>query len=143
MERGPPKKEDWHEVTIRVESLGRKIFAADSMLAELLKKLRNLLHARGPDPDYPQQDDDIRRLAHIIERLANRPPPSMRNGDGDGSDLRKWIAGVGVVLAAGFIAGGWTLSNQVAAQSVKIDNLTDQMKTQNERITRIEQQRAN
>lgn len=134
-------KEDWHEVTVKVESLGRKVFAADSMLAELLKKLRSMLHARGPDPDFASPDDDIRRLAHLIERLSRRP---FNNGDGDGGDLRKWIAGVGVVLAAAFIAGGWTLSNQVAAQSVKIDNLTDQMKAQNERITRIEQQqRAN
>lgn len=145
MEREPPK-EDWHEVTVTVENFGRKIFTADGMLAELLKRLRNALNARGPDPDYPEQDDDIRRLAHLIERLASRPPsPPMRNGDddGDGRDLKKWLAGVAAVLAVGFIVGGWTISNQVAAQSVKIDNLTEQMKSQNERITRIEQQRAN
>lgn len=135
MEHEPPK---FCEQTVIV---GKKLFALDGMLTRVLEKAKMAMGMpdRGPDPDANvRDDDDIRRLAHIIERLAQRP--QYTNGGDDSGDIKKWIAGVGAALAASGIIAGWTLSNQVAAQTVKIDNLTEQMREQNARITRIEQQ---
>jgi hypothetical protein len=138
MEREPEKL---CETTVH---LGKKIFALDGMLERVLEKARMAMGRpdRGPDPDVPDDynDDDIRRLASIIERLASRPPSNYNNGGSDSGDLKRWIAGVGAALAASGIIAGWTLSNQVAAQTVKIENLTDQMRDQSARINRIEQQ---
>lgn len=136
MERERPK---FCEQTITV---GKKLFALDGMLTRVLEKAKMAMGRpeRGPDPDADiYEDDDIRRLAGILERLANRPHYSNGGGD-DSSDIKKWIAGVGAALAASGIIAGWTVSNQVAAQSVKIENLMEQVREQNARITRIEQQ---
>lgn len=126
------------ETTVKV---GEKIFRLDGMLERVLQKARMAMGQPDQAPtDYERDDDDIRRLASIIERLAQRPPSNYSNGGDDSSDIKKWIAGVGAALAASGIIAGWTLSNQVAAQSVKIDNLMEQVREQNARITRIEQQ---
>lgn len=88
---------------------------------------------RGPDPDYSQSDELLRQLRDAI--VAARRP-EYRNGD-DGSDIKKWIASVGAVLAAAFILGGWALSNQVASLSTKVD---ERLRAQDDRLTRIEEQ---
>jgi hypothetical protein len=112
-------------------------FWIDGRLAALKGVIEGLaMQGRGPDPDY-QEDGDIRRLAAIIERLASRPP-NMNNGDEESSDLKKWIAGLGVLLSGSFIIGGWVLSTQVASLTAKVDAIAEHQRSQDERITRIE-----
>lgn len=116
----------------------KELFKEDGRIMRIMhaaeKLLGNSMANEGPK-DYAD-DEDLRTLIKAFVRLAERPPV-YNNGD-DSSGLKKWIASVGVILSASAIIAGWTLSNQVAAQSVKIDNLTDQLRNQNERITRIE-----
>lgn len=126
----------------KLDIASERIKEAITPLREAVDKLRGVAMAQpakdqGP-VDYDQQDDDIRRLASILERLSR---PSYNNGGGDDSnDIKKWIAGLGLILTGGFIVGAWTVSNKVSAQTVQIENLTDQTREQSARITRIEQQ---
>lgn len=77
MEQEPPK---FCEATVTV---GKKIFALDGMITRVLEKARMAMGRpdRGPDPDVEVRDDDeIHRLASIIERLAQRPSSNYSNG---------------------------------------------------------------
>lgn len=74
---------------------------------------------RGPDPDIDsREDEDIRRLASIMERLANRSN-NYNNGDGDDEGgnrrLLAWILTVTSLLAVGGIAGGIVMYGEVAS----------------------------
>lgn len=90
------------------------------------------------DPDFNPNDGEFERG---FRAGAQMRPPAYNNGGDDSSDLKKWIVGVGIILSGAFIIGGWSISNQMAAQTVKIDYVVDAIKQQNERITRLE--RAN
>lgn len=88
------------------------------------------------DPDCNIGDSEYERGLVAGARLGGR---RYDNGGGeDSSDLKRWIVGVGIVLSGAFIIGGWSLSNQMAAQTVKLDYVVDAVKAQNERITQLE-----
>lgn len=113
-----------------------------SIIKEYVKRIWAAMHSdRGPE-DYDIRRDERRALTSVLrdllKEIRSRPPPSMQNGDSN--DIKKWIAGLGIVISGAFVIGGWTLSNKVAGQSVQIDNLTNVVRDQNARITRIEQQ---
>lgn len=126
------------------ESITRLRFRMDG-LRERIRRIWAAMHGdddRGPR-DYDVARDERRALTSVLrdllKEIRSRPPPSMNNGD-DSNSIKKWIAGVGAVLAAAFIIAGWTISTQVAGQSVQLDNLIMQVREQNARITRLEQQ---
>lgn len=117
-----------------------------SAIKEYLKRIWMAVHGEN---DRGAIDYDARRderialtsvLRDLLKEIRNRPPPSLNNGDGSG-DIKKWIAGLGLVISGAFVIGGWVLSNTVAGQSVQIFNLTEQVREQNARITRIENDR--
>lgn len=117
-----------------------------SIIKEYLKRI---WMAMGGESDRGAIDYDARRderialtsvLRDLLKEIRNRPPPSLNNGDGSG-DIKKWIAGLGLVISGAFVIGGWVLSNTVAGQSVQILNLTEQVREQNARIARIENDR--
>lgn len=117
----------------------------DTKVRLVIDKAMNVLHMRserGP-PDYNIRRDERRALVSVLrdllKEIRSRPPPSMNNGD-DSTGIKKWVAGVGAVLATAFIIAGWTVSNQVASQSVQIEYLIAQIRELNARVTRIEQQ---
>jgi hypothetical protein len=116
-------------------------------IREYLKQIWVAMHGdkdRGPE-DYDIRRDERRALTSVLrdllKEIRQRPPPSMNNGDDSGS-IKKWIAGVGAVLAAAFIIAGWTISTQVASQSVQLDYQNAQLRELNARVTRIEQQQS-
>lgn len=105
------------ETTINV---GRKLFRLDGMVDRLLEKA-NMAMGRPdrdePPVDYERDDDDIRRLAGIIERLAQRPPdngyreaPKPRE-----NGLKGIIIGCTITIVSAGIIGAVMLSNQFAA----------------------------
>jgi len=114
-------------------------------IREYLKQIWVAMHGddRGPK-DYDIRQDERRALTSVLrdllKEIRQRPPPSMNNGDSD--SIKKWIAGVGAVLAAAFIIAGWTISTQVASQSVQLDYQNAQLRELNARVTRIEQQQS-
>lgn len=115
-----------------------------SIIKEYLKRIWTEMHGEERGPlDYNVRRDERRALVSVLrdllKEIRSRPPPSMNNGD-DSSSIKKWIAGVGAVLAAAFIIAGWTISTQVAGQSVQIEYLISQLRELNARVTRIEQQ---
>jgi hypothetical protein len=113
---------------------------ADRMLSWVRERLPWIMQSRI-DPDCNVGDSEYERGLMAGARLGGR---RYDNGGGeDSSDLKRWIVGVGIVLSGAFIIGGWSLSNQMAAQTVKLDYVVDAVKAQNERITQLERQRAN
>lgn len=116
---------------------------ADGAVARILAAIRERLPGMQSriDPDCNVGDGEYERGLIEGARLGSR---RYDNGGGeDSSDLKRWIVGVGIVLSGAFIIGGWSLSNQMAAQTVKLDYVVDTLKAQNERITQLERQRAN
>lgn len=65
-----------------------------------------------PDAQIDDNDDDIRRLAGIIERLAQRPG-GYNEAPKDGS-LKAVIIGCTIVIVSAGIIAAFTLSNQFA-----------------------------
>lgn len=115
------------------------LFGLDGKLERILDKFKTHMEIkpdRGPD-DFEVQAERIERLVNAAEALRRRPH-RFTNGDSE-ADVRKWIAGVGVVLSAAYVIGGWAISNQVSAQSVKLDDIREHQREQDERISRLEQ----
>lgn len=108
----------------------------NTSLDHFLLVMRNYMESVREPKDYADESDferGVKAGRQMGARFSN-------GGDEDSTDIKKWIAGVGVILAASGVIGGWTLSNQVAALTAKVD---ERMKAQDDRITRIEQQQAN
>jgi hypothetical protein len=140
MEREPPK-EDWHEVTIKVESLGRKVFAADGMVDRLHQKLRRMLNLRGPE-DFEKPEEDIaERVARILAKKYATRQVTYNNGDGSSHGngekrLLRWILGVLSALVVLAIAGGVTLYGEFTALKATV---TTGMTAHEQRLSRVEQ----
>lgn len=64
---------------------------------------------RGPD-DYDRRDEIIERLVEAIHESK---------GDYHEKGNNAWTAGIGATLLVAFILGGWSLSNQVAAEQAE------------------------
>lgn len=118
--------------TVDPEKLGRALFTLDGIVQrirlvaeEALARAKALAMGsrdRGPD-DYDTEDDDIRRLASIMERLVNRTN-NYNNGDGDsgGSSRRllAWILTVTSLLAVGGITGGVVMYGEVSSLKASV-----------------------
>lgn len=147
MEREPPK-EEWQEVTVKVESLGRKVFAADGMLHRILEKLglaeskAKSLADRGPE-DYEKPDEDVaERVARILARKYASRHVTYNNGDGSSSHgngekrLLKWILGIVGSLFVLATVGGVTLYGEFTALRATV---TTGMNAHEQRLNRVEQ----
>jgi hypothetical protein len=107
----------WREVDIKVEGLGRKVFAADSMLSRLQAKIRRMVMSPAPDrgpSDFAQEEDErILLPVHLVERLMKH------NGGGyhEGGDkhVKAVIVGCTIALLSAFVIGAWKVSNDQAA----------------------------
>lgn len=119
--------------------LTRLWFRLDGLL-ERFKVFMESAPQRGP-PDFDTQVEQLRQLTLMVKDLRRRP--SYSNGDEGEMDVKKWIVGVGVVLSAAYIIGGWAISNQVSAQSVKLDDIRDHQREQDDRLNRLEDARYN
>ena len=98
-------KEDIQQVKVETREA---VSAAMLGLKAAMSTLRD--PSRGPDPDAAE-DDDIRRLASIIERLAQRPPDNgYREAPKDSS-----IKGIIVGCTVAVIGSAVGLSYQFAA----------------------------
>jgi hypothetical protein len=122
------------ETTITV---GRKLFRLDGMVERLLDKARMAMARpdRGPDPDYPQQDDDIRRLAGIIERLAQRQPDNGYHESRKDSGLKAIIIGCTITILSAGIIGAIVFSNEFAAFRAQV---TEWQKSTDRRLEILE-----
>lgn len=108
MEREPAKL---CETTVEV---GKKLFVLDGMLTRVLEKARMAMARpeRGPDPDIESEDDDIRRLASIMERLAQRPPNNDYHEAHDDNSLKVIVVGCAIAILSAGIVGAFSLSSQ-------------------------------
>lgn len=79
----------------------------------------------------PTEEEEMRRLMRLALRMGYREGP---RGD---DDTKKWVVGVGVILAASFIIGGWVLSNQVAGLSATVN---EWKRSTDQRLERLERQ---
>lgn len=118
--------------------LAKLWFRLDGLL-ERFKAHMEIRPERGP-PDFDAQVEQLQQLTTMVKELRRRPS-HFSNGDEGDSDVKKWIVGVGVVLSAAYVIGGWAISNQVSAQSVKLDDIREHQREQDERIGRLEQYR--
>lgn len=82
--------------------------------------------------DY-EDEDDIRRLAGLIERLSQRP--SYQESD---RSTKTVVIGVGITLLGAFVIGGWALSNQVAGLAATMVAVQRQADSNTTRIERLE-----
>lgn len=110
------------EVTIET---GKKVWRFDGLLDRWLAKAREGLEARqheGPPRDYAEdEDDDIRRLAGIIERLAQRPPDNgYHEGPKPDSSLKTIIITCTASILTAGVIGGIILSNEFAALRAEV-----------------------
>jgi len=106
------------ETTVTV---GRKLFRLDGMVDRLLEKARMAMARpdRGPDPDADvREDDDIRRLAGIIERLAQRP--GGYNEAPKESGLKAVVIGCTITLLSTMIIAAFMLTNEFAAFKAQV-----------------------
>jgi hypothetical protein len=87
--------------------------AVQAAMAGLRAAMESRKTDRYVDPDAPiAEDDDIRRLAGIIERLAQRPG-GYNEAPKDGS-LKAVIIGCTIAIVSAGIIAAFTLSNQFA-----------------------------
>ena len=92
--------------------------------ASAMKAVGNALKAvgmRGPDPDYTPQDDDIRRLAGIIERLSQRQPDNGYHEGPKESGLKAIVIGCTVTLLSAMIIAAFMLTNEFAAFKAQVN----------------------
>lgn len=119
-------------------------FREDSMLHRLHLKAQEVsaaalkavdrameaVSARGPDPDY-EDDQDIRRLASIIERLAQRPSG---NHYSNGNGMSKGIASALWTLVVTGIIGVIVMYGRLAAIEANQVNQQRQLDAQGAKI---------
>jgi hypothetical protein len=121
MEHEPPK---FCETTIAVS---KKLFALDGMLTRILEKARMAMGRpeRGPDPDADirdaRDDDDIRRLASIIERLVQRQPDNGYHEGPKESGLKAIVIGCTITLLSAMIIAAFMLTNEFAAFKAQVN----------------------
>jgi hypothetical protein len=123
MEHEPPK---FCETTIAVS---KKLFALDGMLTRILEKARMAMgrpeRERGPDPDADlrddRDDDDIRRLASIIERLVQRQPDNGYHEGPKESGLKAIVIGCTITLLSAMIIAAFMLTNEFAAFKAQVN----------------------
>ena len=134
----------WREVDIKVEGLGRKVFAADSMLTRLQARIRGMLSKAAPDRgpvDYAEDaESDFERGVRVGARYGGyREAPK---GDGN---IKAVIIGCTITLLSAFVIGAWKLSNDSAAfraEFIEWKQATTRWMDQNEkRLDRLENQR--
>lgn len=117
MEREPPKKEDWQEVTVTLDSAGKKAWRLDGMLHRILEvaghafgKMRS--HGdRGP-ADYPESD--FERGMRAGARIPGHNYGGTVNPNGSGK-LVAWI--LGVFGAASTLLLGLMLQSQYSLRA--------------------------
>lgn len=108
----------------KLDISAERIKEAVAPLRDVVEKLKGLMMAR-PDrspEDYDTQDDDIRRLASILERLVSRPS-NYNNGDNDDGGSRRllaWILTVTSLLAVGGITGGVIMYGEVSSLKASV-----------------------
>jgi hypothetical protein len=108
------------ETTVTV---GRKLFRLDGMVERLLEKARMAMGRpdRGPDPDADiREDDDIRRLAGIIERLSQRQPDNGYHEGPKESGLKAIVIGCTITLLSTMIIAAFMLTNEFAAFKAQV-----------------------
>jgi hypothetical protein len=135
----------WREVDIKVEGLGRKVFAADSMLSRLQARIKGMLSKTAPDrgpADYAEDasESDFERGVRVGARYGGyREAPK---GDGN---LKAIILGCTITLLSAFVIGAWKLSNDSAAfraEFIEWKQATTRWMEQNERrLDRLENRR--
>jgi hypothetical protein len=121
---------DREQISITLDNIGKKIFTADGMLVELLKKMR-MLNDRGPAKDYVDHERDLRDFLFDAVRLGAREGA---RGGGTGSvnngGNNKWILGIVGVLIAGGIFGltsaMFTMIDRISKVEAKVDMLITQ-----------------
>jgi len=120
MEREPTKT---CELTLNVS---KKLFALDGMLTRILEKARMAMSRpeRGPDPDVDirdlREDDDIRRLASLIERLVQRQPDNGYHEGPKDSNTKAVVIGCTVTLLCAFVIGAIVFSNEFSAFKAQV-----------------------
>lgn len=112
------------------ETPAKSVFREDGFTYRVAVEARDLARAamdglrsamesreRGPDPDARlDEDDDIRRLASIIERLAQRPPSNDYNeAPKPEGNLKAVVIGCTVTIVSAGIIGVIVLSNNFSA----------------------------
>ena len=125
----------WVQIDGAVHELKQSVKDLKEWVAGKLK-LR-MENARGPDPDYDPSDQILRDLHRAITNL-NRPSS---NHNGDEGSIKPWhlvMSIVGLMLTIMWMT--YLLSSQVESESTKIDSVLERLKSQDDRINRIEQQ---
>lgn len=104
-----------------IEQLKVKVSEASEAAMRGMRAAMKAVGMRGPDPDYDPQDDDIRRLAGIIERLAQRPPDNGYHEAPKESGLKAIIVGCTITLLSTMIIAAFMLTNEFAAFKAQVN----------------------
>jgi hypothetical protein len=123
----------YHKTTVTVD--GRKLFRADGMLAELIRKIRlamGMLPEQGPK-DYAESD--FERGVRMGSRRTIYANGDAREPNGE-KRLLKWILGIVGSLFVLATVGGITLYGEVSALKATV---TTGMNAHEQRINRVEQ----
>lgn len=159
MEREPPTKEDWREITVTLDNAGKKAWRLDGMLHRILEvagqafgKMRSMPD-RGPDPDFAPDQDPRVRIAVSGGDYKPRPNPEWsrrRNSIIDGLLIAGIIALVStsvyllkttVRLDTQYVERGQLYDERFKA--IRDDNSRQdtELGRHDERLDRLEQQR--
>jgi hypothetical protein len=94
----------YHDVTVTLDHIGRKVFRIDGMLWDLFRRFRGLfsLAERGPDPDY-----DSRSYERGFTAGRRVVPPNIGGVNGNSKILTALVA-LNTALLIG--VGGWVLA---------------------------------
>lgn len=117
------EREQICETTVRV---GKKIFVLDGMLTRVLEKAKMAMvrpDRDEPPVDYARDDDDIRRLCGMLERIMQRPPDNgYREGprESKNSSIKAVILGCTIAILSAGIIGGIALSNEFSALRAQV-----------------------
>ena len=124
----------WRDVTVKVENIGRKLFAADGMLSELQNKIKALMTSpdRGPE-DYIRDDEE--RVTIPVRWLERALRPGGGYHEGGDKNLKAVVLGCTITLLSAFVIGAWKLSNDQAAFVAQV---TEWQKSIERRIDALE-----
>lgn len=105
----------------KVEQIRLKASEVSEAAMRAVRAAMKAVGMRGPDPGYDPQDDDIRRLAGIIERLAQRPPDNSYHEGPKESGLKAIVIGCTVTLLSAMIIAAFMLTNEFAAFKAQVN----------------------
>ena len=132
-EQAVKPESDWHDVTVTLDSAGKKAWRVDGMLHRIVEiaghalgRVRSMAD-RGPD-DYAREDEErVVVPVRWLDRMMRQSPGGHGSVNGSSSKLLNWLVTLNIAVTVA--VSSWIVSN-VIEQGKQIAVLTCQLNPQ-------------